>query len=118
MRLRTETYIWGDVIIFRCVGHLVAGQATTAFCERVHKLLSEKRRVVVNLTNADRVDSTGLAVLVRLFTRAGGLEGDARLVSSRMYLTELLRRTRLDKAITVYASEEEAVASLPKKASA
>jgi anti-sigma B factor antagonist len=117
MRLRTETYFWGDVIILRCVGRLVAGEETTAFRQRVEKLLSERRRVVINLTEVDHIDSTALAALVHLMTQKTDPESGARLVSSRMRLTELLRRTKLDTVIMVYASEEEAVASFPQKQS-
>ena len=115
MALRIETYSRGDVIILRCVGRLVAGQQITAFRQGVEKLLSEGRRVVINLTEVDHVDSTGLAALVHFLTQKRDPESGARLVSSRMYLTELLRRTRLDTVITVYANEEDAVASFPKQ---
>ena len=117
MALRTKTYFWGDVIILRCVGHLVAGEETTAFRQAVEKLLSERRRVVVNLTDVDRIDSTGLAALVHLLTQKRDPKSGARLVSSRMHLTKLLRRTKLDTVITAYASEEDAVASFPKQRS-
>jgi anti-anti-sigma factor len=110
--LRTKTYFWGDVIILRCVGHLVAGKETTAFRQEVEKLLSKRLRVVINLTEVDQIDSTGLAALVHVLTQK---ESGAKLVSSRMRLTELLRHTKLDTVIMVYASEEEAVASFPKQ---
>jgi anti-anti-sigma factor len=90
MRLRTETYFWGDVTICR---------------------------VVINLTEVDHIDSAALAALVHLLTQKRDPESGARLVSSRMRVTELLRRTKLDTVIMVYASEEEAIASFPKKQS-
>jgi len=115
--LRIKSYFLGDVIVLRCVGRLVAGKETTAFREGVEKLLAERRRVVINLTDVDHIDSTGLAALVHLLTQKRDPEGGARLVSSRMRLTELLRRTKLDTVIMVYATEEEAVASFPKQRS-
>jgi len=116
--LRTKTYFWGDVIVLRCVGHhLVAGEETTAFREGVEKLLSGRRRVVINLTEVDHIDSTGLAAPVHLLTQKRDPESGARLVSFRMGLTELLRRTKLEAVIMVYASEEDAVASFQKQRS-
>ncbi len=103
------------MIVLRCVGHLVAGKETTVFQQGVENLLSERRRVVINLTEVDHIDSTGLAALVHLLTQKREPESGARLVCSRMLLTELLRCTKLDTIITVCASEEEAVASFPKK---
>ena len=119
MALRTKTYFWGDVIVLRCVGHhLVAGEETTAFRQGVEKRLSGRRRVVINLTEVDHIDSTGLAAPVHLLTQKSDPESGARLVSfRRMRLTELLRRTKLEAVIMVYASEEDAVASFQKQRS-
>ena len=117
MALRIKTYFWGDVIALRCVGRLVAGKETSVFQQGVEKLLSERRRVVINLTEVAHIDSTGLAALVHLLTQKRDPESGARLVSSRMRLTELLRRTKLEAVIMVYASEEEAVASFRKQRS-
>jgi anti-sigma B factor antagonist len=113
--LKTKTYFWGDVSILRCAGRLVAGEETSAFRRGVERLLSEKRRVVVNLTEVEHIDSTGLAALVHLLAQKGDPESGIRLVSSRMRLTELLRRTKLDTVITVYPSEEDALGSYPRQ---
>ena len=113
MALRIKSYFWGDVIVLRCVGRLVAGKETTAFRQGVEKLLSQRRRVVINLTEVDHIDSTGLAALVHLLTQKRDPERGARLVSSRMHLTDLLRRTKLHTVIMVYTTEEEAGRSFP-----
>ena len=68
MALRIKTYFWGDVIVLPCVGRLVAGKQITVFQQGVENLLSERRRVVINLTEVDHIDSTGLAALVHLLT--------------------------------------------------
>jgi anti-sigma B factor antagonist len=115
--LKINSYFWGDVIVLRCVGRLVAGKETTAFRQGVEKLLSQKRRVVINLTEVDHIDSTGVAALVHLLTQKRDPESGARLASSRMHLTELLRRTKLDTVVMVYPTEEEAVRSFPKRRS-
>jgi anti-sigma B factor antagonist len=102
--------ISGDAIVLRCLGSLVIGEET-AFRERVKNLLSEKRRIVLDLSEIDHIDSVGLAALVGLFTWASNEKREIRLVSSRGHVTNLLRRTRLDKVLTVYTSEQEAMAS-------
>jgi anti-anti-sigma factor len=116
--LTTKTYFFGDVIILRCVGRLVAGQDTAAFRQGIEKLLSESHKVVINLTEVDHIDSTGLATLV-YFSKRNKQNRDPRsgtgLVSSGRYLMELLRRTKLDTVITVYANEDEAIASFPRQ---
>jgi anti-anti-sigma regulatory factor len=59
--LSTKTHFWDDVVILRCVGRLVAGVETITFRQRVEKLLSAKRKVVINLAQVNYVDSTGVA---------------------------------------------------------
>ena len=121
MALSTKTHFWDDVVILRCMGRLVTGWETIAFRQGVEKLLSERRKVVINLTEVDHIDSTGLATLAYLSKRNKqnrDPQSGTRLVSSVMYLMELLRRTRLDTVITVYANEEDAIASFPKHGSA
>ena len=117
MALKTKTHLCDDVIILRCVGRLVAGSEIITFRQRVEMLLSAKRKVVINLAQVDFIDSTGVATLAYFLTQNRDPESGTRLVSSRSNLTELLRRTRLDTVISVYANEEDAVASFPKRRS-
>ncbi len=77
MALRTETRISGDVILLRCSGRLVIGEESAAFREEVKKLLSERHRVVLDLSEIEHIDSIGLAGLVGLFTWASS-ERNAR----------------------------------------
>ena len=111
MALRTEIRILGDVIVLCCGGRLVIGQEITAFRAEVKKLLSERHGVVLDLSEIEHIDSMGLAALVRLFTGASSEKREIRLVCSGQHVTDLLRRTRLDKVLTVYTSEQEAIAS-------
>jgi anti-anti-sigma factor len=115
--LTTKAHFRDEVVILRCVGRLVAGSETITFRQGVERLLLQRCKVVVNLTDVDHIDCTGLATLA-YFSKRNKQNGDpksgTRLVSSRMYLMKLLRRARLDTALTVYASEEDAIASFPK----
>jgi anti-anti-sigma factor len=102
--------ISGDAIVLRCLGSLVIGEET-AFSERVKNLLSEKHRIVLDLSEIEHIDSVGLSALVGLFAWASNEKREIRLVSPGGHVTNLLRRTRLDKVLTVYTSEQEAMAS-------
>jgi anti-sigma B factor antagonist len=109
--LRTETRVSGEVIVLRCLGRLVIGEETTGFREEVKKLLREGHRIVLDLSEIEHIDSIGLAGLVGLFTWASSAKREIRLVYSGQHVTELLRRTRLDKVLMAYTSEQEAIAS-------
>jgi anti-anti-sigma factor len=111
MALRTEIRILGEVIVLRCWGRLVIGEEITAFREVVKQRLSEKHGVVLDLSEIGHIDSVGLAALVGIFKGARSEKREIRLVYSGQHVTDLLRRTRLDKVLTVYTSEQEAIAS-------
>lgn len=70
------------------------------YCE-VKKLLSEKHRIVLDLTEIEHIDSRGLAGLVGLFTWASSEKCEIRLVDTGGHVTDLLRRTRLHKILAV-----------------
>jgi anti-anti-sigma factor len=99
--MKTTTYYRGDVTVFRCKGRLVAGEESTAFRQGVKKLLKEGRRVVINLTEVDYVDSTGLAALVHFLTQKRDPESGARVVSSRMRLTETAEVTAFGVVVRI-----------------
>lgn len=111
MALRTEIRSSGDVIVLHCCGRLVIGEEITSFREEVEKLLSEKHGVVLDLSEIEHIDSIGLAALVRIFTGANSEKREIRLVNSGQHVTDLLRRLRLDKVLTIYTNEQDAVAS-------
>ena len=67
MALSTKTLFWGDVVILRYAGRLVAGSETITFRQRVEKLLSAKRKFI-NLAQVNYADSTGVATLAYFFT--------------------------------------------------
>ena len=55
--------------------------------------------------------SVGLSALVGLFRGRATRNARSGWSSSGGHITNLLRRTRLDKVLTVYTSEQEAMAS-------
>jgi anti-anti-sigma factor len=109
MTVSTVTHVSDDVMVLRCTGRLVLGEDADALRERTKKLLEEGNRIVVNLSELEHIDSTGLATIVAL-DRLG--TSRIKLVCSSFHLTTLLRRTKLDTVIRFYETEEEAVAFL------
>jgi anti-anti-sigma factor len=107
--MKPGSHISGDVIVIRCPGRLVIREET--FRKEVKELISEKRRIILDLSETDHIDSIGLAGLVGVFTWASSEKREIRLVYAGGHLTDLLRRTRLDKILKVYTSEEDAIAS-------
>jgi len=115
MALNIVTQISDDVTVLRCTGRLVLGEDADALRERIKRLLAEERRIVVNLTELEHIDSVGLATIVGLHRLDSSR---IKLVCSSFRLTALLRRTRLDTIIQFYETEDEAVAMVSPHAAA
>src|SRR6266571_2964021 len=115
MALRIQTEISGDVFIVRCDGRIVFGDEGAALRERVANMLAGSPRIVVNLNGVHYVDSGGLGILVGLSVSARNRGGELKLVNPSQRVSDLLRRSKLDTVISVYANDAEAVAAFRKQ---
>jgi anti-sigma B factor antagonist len=89
----------GSEALVHCSGHLVAG-VTGFLSSKVCPLISEKKRVVLDLTNLTHVDSMGLGTLVRLFCSAKAAGCRFELINLGKQVRELLGITNLLSVLT------------------
>ena len=68
-------------------------------------------KIVLDLQDVDYIDSSGLAEVVRAMKRAREAGGDLRLCGLRDNVLKIVEMTGLNKAIAVYPTREEALAS-------
>lgn len=92
------------------------GDLETASVEKMRRTLKDlfdqgKRRVVVDLGGVAYIDSTGLGVLVGAMKRTREAGGDLRLCALRGDVLRIFEVTWLNRAMLVYPSRQEAVAS-------
>jgi len=111
MALSVETQISGDVFILHCEGRIVYGDECAVLRERVVSILTGSPKIVVNLAGVDHIDSEGLGMLVGHLVSARNRGGELKLVSPSKRVNDVLRRTNLDRILSVYGTEEEAVAA-------
>jgi anti-sigma B factor antagonist len=69
-------------------------------------------RLVINLAEVSFVDSTALATMVQALKRCREADGDLRLCALQQPVRIIFELTRLDRAFTIVATEDEAIASL------
>jgi len=69
------------------------------------------QRLVLDLTDVEFVDSTGLGALLSVVKRVPA-GGQVALCGCRTALVDLMRLTRLDRVFRLYPSEAEAVAAI------
>jgi anti-sigma B factor antagonist len=84
----------GEKAIVHCRGRLVAG-VCSGFYDKIHPLLREHKRVVLDLTELASVDSLGLGTLVRLHVSAKSAGSCLELINLGKQVRELLGITNL-----------------------
>jgi len=102
-----------DVTILDLSGRITIGEGTLIIRDTMKKFLdSGDRKFVLNLTNCDYIDSSGLGELVTAFTTVRNAGGDLKLVNLTKRVHDLLQITKLLTVFESYNDEAEALKSL------
>jgi anti-anti-sigma factor len=84
----------GSTAVVRLRGKLIAG-AHDRFYSFIKQLIPDSKRVILDLTNLEKVDSTGLGTLVRLYVSSKSAGCSLELVNLGKQIRELLGMTNL-----------------------
>ena len=102
----------GDVQILDCSGKITLGEGTMAIRNKVREVLKEGgKKIILNLSDVNYIDSSGIGELVSTFTTVTNAGGQLKLLNLTKKIQELLAITKLLTVFSVYQSEQEAVAS-------
>jgi anti-sigma B factor antagonist len=118
MQLKISTRILDGVLIVDCSGRFILGEESAILRDTVKKLINDHKRVVLNLSGVNYVDSGGLGTLVSLYTTAQNAGGAIKLANLTQRIGDLLQVTKLITVFEVFDSEEQAVHSFSKSAAA
>lgn len=115
MSLSVEARHCGTVYVIRCAGRIVAGEEVDVLATAITRGVREFVRLVLDMGDVSRVDSTGMGLLVRFLSHLRNRGGDLRLAACPAFLTKLLQLTKLDGVFRVYDSEHAAIVSFLKE---
>jgi len=90
----------GNSAVVRCHGKLMAGVSDILYI-RVRQLIPDTKRIVLDLSDLARMDSTGLGTLVRLYVSARSAGCTLELVNLGQQVRQLLGTTNLLSVFTV-----------------
>jgi anti-sigma B factor antagonist len=110
MSLGLQSRCVGEVMVVTCSGRLVAGEETAAFQAHVDALLPMNPRLVLDVANVEFIDSGGVGLLVRYFTRARNAHGALSICALSPKIAEVLKITRLDAVFQPYDTAADAIA--------
>ncbi|MBV8519396.1 MAG: anti-sigma factor antagonist [Acidobacteria bacterium] len=105
----------GDVTVVDFKGRMAIGVSETILPRVIHEILSEGgRKILLNLSEMDYIDSNGLGELVQAYRESQRTGASLRLLKPQDRVTKTLRLTNLLPMFTVYDSEDEAMKAFQK----
>jgi anti-sigma B factor antagonist len=110
--MKIETRTVGDVHVLDCSGKITLGEGTMAIRNTVREVLKNGgKKIVLNLSDVNYIDSSGIGELVSTFTTVTNQGGQLKLLNLTKKIQELLQITKLLTVFSVYQSEQDAIAS-------
>jgi anti-sigma B factor antagonist len=109
-RVNIETRKKGDVVIVDFQGRLAVGVGDELLPALVEQLLSEgNRKILLNLSDMDYIDSNGLGELVQSLKTSKRFGASLRLLKPQDRVRKTLRLTNLLPMFSVYETEADAL---------
>lgn len=118
MELKISQRNVNGVTVVDCSGRIIFGDEAALLRETVKAMLPQTRQIVLNLKNVTYIDSGGLGTLVGLFSSAQASGAEVKLAQLSQRSLQLLQVTKLLTVFDVKDTEEQAVQSFSKSASA
>ncbi len=116
MTLKLETREADGVTIVSGQGRIVFGEESTYLRENLKRVLNSNRRVVLNLSGVNYIDSGGLGTLVGVYSSARSSGADIKLTGLGQRLRDVLQITKLVTVFEVYDNEQQAIAAFQRGA--
>jgi anti-sigma B factor antagonist len=118
MALNITHNIIDGVSVAHLSGAIFFDQESIFLRVHVKDLLDKSPRIVLDLGNVTRIDSSGLGTLVALYVSARKVGSNIKLANLSKHILEALRITRLVTVFEIFDRTEDAVASFNKAAAA
>ena len=101
-----------DVVVLNLEGSLMGGPEAVTLNETVNRYLDEKSlKLVLNLESVERVNSSGLGILIKALTTFKTNGGVLKLANVNPNVKNLLVITKLNTILDSYDSVDAAVKS-------
>jgi anti-sigma B factor antagonist len=102
-----------DVVILDLSGRITMGEGALILRNNIQKLLADgDRKVLLNLSDVNYIDSSGLGELVTSFTTVRNQGGELKLLNLTRRVQDLLQITKLLTVFETFNSEAEALKTL------
>jgi anti-sigma B factor antagonist len=112
MKLDTKPLADDAGIIVTVPGEHLDVSNSKSFREALQPLLEEHTTVLLDLSEVDFIDSSGLGSLLSCLRTMNAKDGDLRLFGMRKPVQAMFELVRMHRLFAIYETEEEACATL------
>src|SRR5512135_162037 len=110
--MKIESRTVRDVHVLDCSGKITLGEGTMAIRNTVREVLKNGgKKIILNLSDVNYIDSSGIGELVSSFTTVTNQNGQLKLLNLTKKIHELLAITKLLTVFQTFDNEQNAVAS-------
>ncbi len=100
-----------NVTVICCQGRIVYGRDSSLLSERVTRLFPHTRQIVLDLSQVEIIDGTGLGELVAIWMQAKADNRTVKLAAPKRRIRKVLELTHLNSVFQIYPSLEDALDS-------
>lgn len=101
----------GKVLVATTHATRVDARVASDFKQQLLALVAARPRVVLDLSEVDFIDSSGLGAMVAVLKQLDG-RGDLVIAGLRPAVMNLFKLTRMDRVFRLYGAASDAVAAL------
>lgn len=98
-----------DVNVIHMKGKLTINNAQGFFSQTESLLNSGEKKLLLNMSDLNFIDSTGLGTIIRLSKRINEDHCRLRLSNLQPKIMKIVELTRLDNILSIYNNQEEAL---------
>lgn len=104
------------VVVFSLSGQLLSPEVAEELVNAAEEALeSENRKILVNISDLEHVNSSGLNSLLRTFTKVRNKGGDLIILNPSASIEKLLKISKLDTVFHISHDEDAAINELTAK---
>jgi len=108
----TTTEIEGTVIL-HCKGRLQFCEEAAIFSKMAHGVLDAGRNLVLDFSEVERIDSTGIGELVLIYMRASAAGAEVRIVSPQKRVSDVLEMTNVSSLFRICSTVDGVLGYVP-----
>ena len=119
MKMTTTTRHVGFVTVVDITGRIVFGEESTSLGKLLSDLLSKgHNKILLNLADVNRIDTTGLAYLISSLSSVRKRQGELKLLNPTEQVQAVMQLTKLVTVFDIKDDEAAAIRSFGESAAA